>query len=71
MIPRLVHQPAYLSSSSITPAGSVHKSRDDSVVRMWVQLKRWCVCGCCRRGIVVMDVIWYEIILFCPGKNFM
>ena len=33
----------YLASSSITPAGSVHKSRGDSVVRMWVQLKRWCV----------------------------
>ena len=23
--------------------GSVHKSRGDNVVRMWVQLKRWCV----------------------------
>ena len=33
----------HLASSSITPAGSVHKSRGDSVVRMWVQLKRWCV----------------------------
>ena len=32
-----------LASSSITPAGSVHTSRGDSVVRMWVQLKRWCV----------------------------
>ena len=31
------------ASSSITPAGSVHKSRGDRVVRMWVQLKRWCV----------------------------
>ena len=29
----------YLASSSITPAGSVYKSRGDSVVRMWVQLK--------------------------------
>ena len=27
----------------VTPAGSVHKSRGDNVVRMWVQLKRWCV----------------------------
>ena len=43
IIPLLVHQPAYLTSSSITPAGSVHKSMGDSVVRMWVQLKRWCV----------------------------
>ena len=33
----------HLASSSITPAGSVHKSRGDSVGRMWVQLKRWCV----------------------------
>ena len=33
----------HLASSSITPAGSVHKSRGDSVVLMWVQLKRWCV----------------------------
>ena len=33
----------HLASSSITPAGSVHKSRGDSVVRIWVQLKRWCV----------------------------
>ena len=33
----------YLASSSITPAGSVHKSRGDIVVRMWVQLKRWWV----------------------------
>ena len=39
--------PASLSlhqaSSSITPVGSVHKSRGDSVVHMWVMLKRWCV----------------------------
>ena len=33
----------HLASTSITPAGSVHKSRGDSVVRMWVQLKRRCV----------------------------
>ena len=33
----------HLASSSITPAGSVHKSRGDSVVRMWVQLRRWCL----------------------------
>ena len=31
----------HLASNSITPAGSVHKSRGDSVVRMWVLLKRW------------------------------
>ena len=30
----------HLASSTITPAGSVHKSRGDNVVRMWVQLKR-------------------------------
>ena len=33
----------HLASSAVTPAGSVHKSRDDNVVSMWVQLKRWCV----------------------------
>ena len=33
IIPLLVHQPA-------SQAGSVHKSRGDNVVRMWVQLKR-------------------------------
>ena len=32
-----------LAISSIIPAGSVHKSRGDSVVHMWVQLKRLCV----------------------------
>ena len=48
----------HLTSSSITPAGSVHKSRGDSVVRMWVQLKRRSVSYVgCRWGIVVMDVI--------------
>ena len=30
------------ASSSITPAGSVHKFRGDNVVGMWVQLKIWC-----------------------------
>ena len=30
-----------LASNSFTPAGSVHKSMGDIVVRMWVQLKRW------------------------------
>ena len=42
----------HLASNSITPTGSVHKSRGDSVVRMWVQLKRWCVSRVCvlQRG---------------------
>ena len=30
----------HLTSSAVTSAGSVHKSRGDNVVRMWVQLKR-------------------------------
>ena len=30
----------HLASSAVTPAGSVHKSRGDNVVRMLVQLKR-------------------------------
>ena len=29
-----------LASSAVTSAGSVHKSRGDHVVRMWVQLRR-------------------------------
>ena len=33
----------HLASSSLTPAGTVYKSRGDSVVRMWVKLKIWCV----------------------------
>ena len=33
----------HLASSSVTPAGSVHKSMGDNVVLMWMQLKRWCV----------------------------
>ena len=43
MFSLVVHQPASpsnLGSSAVTPAGSVHKSRGDNVVRMWVQLKR-------------------------------
>ena len=31
------------ASSAVTPAGSVHKSRGDNMVYMWVQLKLWCV----------------------------
>ena len=30
----------HVASSTDTPPGSVHKSRGDNVVRMWVQLKR-------------------------------
>ena len=33
----------HLTSSAVTPAGSVHKFSGDKGVRMWVQLKRWCV----------------------------
>ena len=33
----------HLASSAVTPAGFVHKSRGENVVRMWVQLKRLCV----------------------------
>ena len=36
MFPLVVHQ----ASSTVTLAGSVHKSRGDNVVCMWVQLKR-------------------------------
>ena len=43
MFPLVVHQPASPSiwpAVQSLPAGSVHKSRGDNVVRMWVQLKR-------------------------------
>ena len=30
----------HLASSAVTQAGSIHKSRGDNVVCMWVQLKR-------------------------------
>ena len=33
----------HLVNSSIIPGGSIHKSRDDKEIRIWVQLKRWCV----------------------------
>ena len=42
MFPLVVHQPAFsvhLASSAVTPAGSVHKSRGDNVVRMWVAVE--------------------------------
>ena len=40
MFPLVVHQPASLASSAVTPVGCVHKSRGDNVVRMRVQFKR-------------------------------
>ena len=33
----------HLASSAVTPTVSVHKSRSDNVLRMWVQLKMMCV----------------------------
>ena len=56
----------HLASSTVTPAGFVRNSKGNRVVRMWVQLKRCRVCGCCRGGIVVMDVIWCR---FCGSIN--
>ena len=50
MFPLVVHQPASPSIWPATPAGSVHKSRGDNVVRMWVQLKRICVSCVIQRG---------------------
>ena len=48
------------ASVSVHLAGSVHKSRGDSVVRMWVQLKQM-VCVSCRGGIVALNVIWRRL----------
>ena len=36
----LVSFSVHLASSAVPPAGSVHKSRGDNEVRMWVKLKR-------------------------------
>ena len=38
----------HLANSELTLAWSVHKSRGNNVVHMWVQLKRCCVCECYR-----------------------
>ena len=53
----------HLTSSAVPPAGSVHKSRGNNVVRMWVQLERYvcCVCECYKGDIVLMDVIWCRL----------
>ena len=51
MFPLVVHQQTSLAISAVTPAGSVHKSKGDNVVRMWLQLKRLCVsCVMLQRG---------------------
>ena len=62
-------------------SGVFHKSRGDNLVRMWAQLKIWCVSfsWVLQRGIVVMGVIWRrlcvsmirgrEICLFCIGQG--
>ena len=48
MFPLVASFSVHLASSAVTPAGSVHKSRGDNVVRMWVQFD---VCRvCCYRG---------------------
>ena len=50
IFPLVVHQPAYLASSALTLAGSVHNSRGDNVVGMWVQLKMCVVCVSVTKG---------------------
>ena len=42
MFPLVVYPasfPVHLANSAVTPAGSVHKSRGDNVVRMWVAVE--------------------------------
>ena len=56
----------HLASNSITPSGSVHKSRGDSVVRMWVQLKRWCVSCVCRVCVVCVSCVC-RVCVVCVG----
>ena len=54
----------HLAISSIIPAGSVHKSRGDSVVRMCMGAVEENVLSCVwvlQRDIVVLDVIWCRL----------
>ena len=80
MFPLVVHQLASLASSAVTPAGSVHIFMGDNGVRMWVQLKRWCVWmlqrghsgdGCVLASTLsCVSMIWgREICLFLVGKG--
>ena len=59
MFPLVVHQPAYLASSAVTLAGSVHKSRGDNVDA--VEAMMCVVCVDVTEGIVVMDVFWRRL----------
>ena len=59
-----------LASNSITPAGSVRKSRGDIVVRMWVRLNRWCVsCVCCRGAYIIYDYYFNVIFIYVLGAT--
>ena len=63
----LVHQPTYLSIWPSSPSfqrGLSTNPEGDSVVRMWVQLKRLCVSCVCvlQRDIVVLYVIWCRLV---------
>ena len=58
-------------------SGSVHKSRGDNVVHMWMQLKRWCVWmlqrghsgdGCVWHRLCVSMIWGREIYLFLGGQ---
>ena len=49
MFPLVVHQPASLASSAVTPAGSLHKSRGDNVVLL--------VCGGGLRSILLLPLL--------------
>ena len=57
MFPLMVHQPAYLASSAVTPAGSVHKSRGDNVGAVDEMSCVWML----QMGRVVMDVFWRRL----------
>ena len=66
IIPLLVHQPAYLSICPAAPSLQRGLSTNPGVTVCCVCGCSWrdgvCrVCGCCRGGIVVMDVIWRRL----------
>ena len=69
----------HLASSTLTLVGSVHKSRGDNVVRLWVKLRRWCVlcvlqrghsCGGCDLARLCVTMIWRSVIyLYWVGQG--
>ena len=52
----------HLAISAVSLVGSLHKSRGDNMVCIWMQLMRCCVCECYKGDIVVMDVFRHQLL---------